>query len=123
MAKFLQIQEVNYLFDGVIKGIAFKTDWPIYAHRAAYEMNHREIKHLGYSPYEILFGYHPPSSLELAVPHMRRSKLILDMQKFDFGELESKEVMTEAVFHHMTKVEARQSEIIRRDDWRRLIQK
>ncbi|POS82777.1 hypothetical protein EPUL_005459 [Erysiphe pulchra] len=142
MAKFLQSQEVLYtpapsaakratgmvekaifLFERVMKGVAFKPNWPIYVHRPAYDMNRREIKHLGSSPYEILFGYHPPSSLELAIPHMRRSKLILDMQKFDFGEADSKEVMEEAVFHHVARVEARKSETLRKKDWRRLIQK
>ncbi|RKF60559.1 hypothetical protein OnM2_049059 [Erysiphe neolycopersici] len=117
------IEKANDLFERVMKGIAVKPDWPIYVHRAAYEMNRRKIKHLGHSPYEILFGYHPPSSLELAIPHIKRTKLMLDLQNFDFERLDSEEVMAEAVFHHVAKVEARRSDILRKDDWRRQVQK
>lgn len=119
------IEKANDLFERVMKGIAVKPDWPIYVHRAAYEMNRREIKHLGHFPYEILFGYHPPSSLELelAISHIKRTKLMLDLQNFDFERLDSEEVMAEAVFHHAAKVEARRSDILRKDDWRRQVQK
>ncbi|POS81885.1 hypothetical protein EPUL_006527 [Erysiphe pulchra] len=142
MAKFLQSQKVLYipapstakratgmiekannLSERVMKGMVSKPEWPIYVHRVAYEMNRREIRHLGYSPYEIIFGYNPPSSLEPEVPHMKRSKLLLELQKFDFDNVENDEIMAEAVFHHVAKVEAIKSRIRRKDDWRRLVQK
>ncbi|POS82118.1 hypothetical protein EPUL_005768, partial [Erysiphe pulchra] len=117
------IVKTNDLFERVMKGMASKPEWLIYVHRAAYEFNRREIRHLGYSPYEILFGYNPPSSLKLEITHMKRSKLLLELQKFDFDNVESDEIMAEAVFHHVAKVEAIKSETLRKDDWRRLVQK
>ncbi|POS82413.1 hypothetical protein EPUL_005317, partial [Erysiphe pulchra] len=48
----------------------------------------KEIRSLGFSPYEIMFGYQPSSSLEIKMPILRRSQLHFLLYNADLNALD-----------------------------------
>lgn len=61
------------------------------------------MSHLGYSLYEILFEYDFPSSMELKIRSMKRSKIVLNKQKSDPNNLNSTKKRVDAFLHHLLK--------------------
>ncbi|TQS34232.1 hypothetical protein Golomagni_05392 [Golovinomyces magnicellulatus] len=64
-----------------------KVVWHLHSNRGVYELNRKVIKHFGFSPYEILLGYQPPSSLEFKFPSLKRSKYTYEITGFDLRQL------------------------------------
>jgi hypothetical protein len=71
-------EKSNDLLQRILKKIRVGKDkWPPDVQNATFELNRREIIHLGHTPYEILFGYQPSSKTELAFPTVNRARLAL----------------------------------------------
>ncbi|KAI0992640.1 hypothetical protein K3495_g15545 [Podosphaera aphanis] len=120
------VEKSNDLLEMILKKQSKKKSWPLLLNRGVYELNRREIKHFGFSAYQILFGFQPPSNLELKFPSLNRSKYLSEMVKLDWHQLqvpEKIEKQKDAVIHHVANLEALRLDIERKDDWRRQVQK
>lgn len=120
------VEKSNDLLEIILKKQSNKSDWPLFVNRGVYELNRREIKNLGFSPFEILLGYQPPSTLEIKFPSIKRSKYISEMADFNWDiiqNIENVQAQDDAVIDHVARMETTRSEAIRKDDWRRKVQK
>jgi hypothetical protein len=71
-------EKSNDLLQRILKKIRVSRDkWPLNVQNATFELNRREIIHLGHTLYEILFGYQPASKTELAFPTVNQAGLAL----------------------------------------------
>ncbi|POS81928.1 hypothetical protein EPUL_005559, partial [Erysiphe pulchra] len=57
------------------KNVRDPSQWPSALAKSTFDINRRDILHLGYSPYEILKGFVPNDSLEAKFPTSRRESL------------------------------------------------
>ncbi|KAI1003000.1 hypothetical protein K3495_g5204 [Podosphaera aphanis] len=101
------VKKANDLLERILKKIPQREDWPLRVQRSAYELNRREVRSLGFSPYEIMFGYNQPhSSLELKIPTLRHE-----------------DEHASAVLAHMANLEVERDKVIQKDSLRRQLQK
>ncbi|KAI0992831.1 hypothetical protein K3495_g15353 [Podosphaera aphanis] len=120
------VEKLNDLLEMILKKQSHKPNWPLFVNRAAYELNRRVIRHFGFSAYEILFGFQPPSSLERSFPSLNRAQYTAEMAEFDWNQLynvSAGKAHEDAVIHHLAKMETRRCDALTLDDWRRRVQK
>jgi hypothetical protein len=97
-------EKCNDLLQRILKKISNGVEaWPLKVQPAAFELNRREIVHLGHTPYEIHFGYQPPSALEVNFPSYSRQATIEFLKHEDTFERLDEDTMREAVFQFMVK--------------------
>jgi transposase InsO family protein len=59
------VEKANDVFQRVLKkSKKSRQKWVFEVQSAAFETNHREIRHLGYSPFEIQYSYQPLSAVD-----------------------------------------------------------
>ncbi|KAI1004034.1 hypothetical protein K3495_g4176 [Podosphaera aphanis] len=100
------VEKANDLLERILKKISQREDWPFRVQRSAYELNRREVRSLGFSPYEIMFGYQPSSSSELKIPTLRHE-----------------DEHASAVLAHMANLEVERDKVIQKYSLRRQLQK
>lgn len=98
------VEKANDLLERILKKVPHREEWPLRVQRSAYELNRREIRSLGFSPYEIMFRYQSPSSLELKIPILRRSQLHFLLYNTDLNSLDEDEHAS-SVLNYMTNLD------------------
>ena len=97
-------EKCNDLLQRILKKITIGVqNWPIEVQPSAFELNRRFIMHLGHTPYEIQWGYQPPSALEINFPtHSRLTTVEFLKGKHPLNALDN-DTMCEAVFSFMVQ--------------------
>lgn len=102
-------EKCNDLLQRILKKIAVhKHDWPLFIQEAVFELNRRVIPHLGFSPYQIYFGFQPVSKLSIQTPDLDR----MEAQAFFaapeiFAELDESIINNEIVYSMLDRDELR----------------
>ncbi|KAI1008127.1 hypothetical protein K3495_g117 [Podosphaera aphanis] len=120
------VEKLNDLLEIILKKQSHKPDWHLFVNCAAYELNRRVIRHFGFSAYEILFGFQPPSSLEPSFPSLNRAQYTAEMAEFDWNKLynvSAGKAHEDAVIYHLAKMKTRRCDALRLGDWRRRVQR
>lgn len=120
------VEKSNDLLEMILKKQFKKKSWPLYLNKGVYELSRRVIKHFGFSLYEILLGHQRSSTLEFKFPSLKRSKYTSEIIEFDWHQIQDPEEVEkhkDAVIHHVAIMETLRSDVERKDDWRRQVQK
>jgi hypothetical protein len=95
------VEKVNDVFQRVQKkSKKSKRKWVFEVQSAAFETNRREIRHLGYAPFEIQFGYQPLSAVDFKFGSYNQvqSRLFLTQPWGDIHKALSDETMARKVY-------------------------